>query len=53
MVAAARHVFAGLRAKLIEHMRKELQDDKGLGVAFIREAGATDSIKRLGQRPRR
>ena len=40
-------------AKLIEHMQRELQDDKGLGVAFIREAGATDSIKRLGHRPRR
>ena len=40
-------------AKLIEHMRQQLQDDKGLGVAFIREAGATESIKRIGHRPRR
>ena len=40
-------------ATLIEQFRAELQDDQGLGVAFLREAGAIDSVRRLGRRPRR
>ena len=36
-------------AALIAYMRAELHDDEGLGVVFIREAGATESIKRLGR----
>lgn len=35
-------------AALIEHIRKELQDDQGLGVAFLREADAVESVTRLG-----
>lgn len=34
-------------AALIEHIRKELQEDAGMGVAFLRQAGATDSVSRL------
>ena len=34
-------------AALIEHIRKELQDDQGLGVAFLRETGAMESVTRL------
>ena len=33
-------------AALIEHIRKELQDDQGLGVAFLRKAGAIESKQR-------
>lgn len=40
-------------AALMEHMRRELQDDQGLGIAFLREAGAMESVTRVGRRTRR
>ena len=35
-------------AALMAHIQKELQDDHGLGIAFLRAAGATDSVARIG-----
>ena len=40
-------------AALMTHIQKELQDDQGLGVAFLHEAGATDSVTRIGRLARR
>ena len=34
-------------AALIAHMHKELQDDKGLGIAFLRKANALESVTRV------
>lgn len=36
-------------AALITYIQKELQDDQGLGVAYFRAAGATDSVTRIGR----
>ena len=38
---------------LIDQIRSELQDDRGVGVEFLREAGALDSVRRLERRSRR
>ncbi|WP_428483276.1 LysR family transcriptional regulator [Rhodopila sp.] len=40
-------------AALMAHIQKELQDDQGLGVAFLRAAGAMDSVTRIGRLVRR
>jgi DNA-binding transcriptional LysR family regulator len=38
---------------LIDQIRSELQNDRGVGVEFLREAGALDSVRRLERRSRR
>lgn len=40
-------------AALIAHIHEELQDNHGLGVAFLRAVGATDSVTRIGRPARR
>ena len=35
-------------AAFLAYMRSELQDDRGAGVAFLREMGAMESVTRLG-----
>ena len=36
-------------AAFMAHVQGELQDDHGLGIAFLREAGATESVTRVGR----
>ncbi len=40
-------------AALIAYIQKELQDNRGLGVAFLRAANATGSVTRIGHLARR
>ena len=40
-------------AALMAHIQKELQDDQGVGVAFLRAAGAKGSVTRIGRVDRR